>query len=129
MTVQTHHLQQAQSKYIQSVLFLGHQTDFHKGGSRHQPRVEETPKAIPPQDTSPLKFNMRELRRTISKMKAKRATGLDNIPPSFLKVLGPKALSNLLDIFNSSFYFSRLLPGPQERQAAGAAVSTRGSIP
>ena len=59
----------------------------------------------PPNASTP-KFNMRELRRAISKMKAKGAAGPDDIPPSFLKALGPKALSNLLDIFNSSFHLA-----------------------
>ena len=59
-----------------------------------------------PPDASTPKFNMRELRRAISKMKAKGAAGPDDIPPSFLKALGPKALSNLLDIFNSSFHLA-----------------------
>ena len=36
-------------------------------------------------------------------MKGKGAAGPDNIPPSFLKTLGPLALQELLSIFNSSF--------------------------
>ena len=36
-------------------------------------------------------------------MKGKGAAGPDNIPPSFLKSLGPLALQELLSIFNSSF--------------------------
>ena len=36
-------------------------------------------------------------------MKGKGAAGPDNIPPSFLKSLGPLALQKLLSIFNSSF--------------------------
>ena len=35
-------------------------------------------------------------------MKGKGAAGPDNIPPSFLKSLGPLALQELLSIFNSS---------------------------
>ena len=36
-------------------------------------------------------------------MKGKGAAGPGNIPPSFLKSLGPLALQELLSIFNSSF--------------------------
>ena len=39
-------------------------------------------------------------------MKGKGAAGHDNIPPSFLKSLGPLALQELLSIFNSSFSLS-----------------------
>ena len=46
---------------------------------------------------------MSELQSAIKKMKGKGATGPDNIPPSFLKSLGPLALQELLSIFNSSF--------------------------
>ena len=46
---------------------------------------------------------MSELQSAIEKMKGKGAAGPDNIPPSFLKSLGPLALQELLPIFNSSF--------------------------
>ena len=46
---------------------------------------------------------MSELQSAIKKMKGKGAAGPDNIPPSFLKSLGPLALQELLSIFNSSF--------------------------
>ena len=59
----------------------------------------------PPTAEAP-KFNLQELRRAIGKMKAKGAAGPDDIPPSFLKALGPKALTTLLDIFNSSFHLA-----------------------
>ena len=58
-----------------------------------------------PVDHQP-KFTMRELRRAISKMKAKGAAGPDDIPPSFLKALGPIALQTLLNIFNASFHLA-----------------------
>ena len=45
---------------------------------------------------------MSELQSAIKKMKGKGAAGPDNIPPSFLKSLGPLALQELLSIFNSS---------------------------
>ena len=46
---------------------------------------------------------MDELLSAIKKMKGKKAAGPDNIPPSFLKSLGPLALQELLSIFKSSF--------------------------
>ena len=46
---------------------------------------------------------MGELQSVIKRMKGKGAAGRDNIPPSFLKLLGPLALQELLSIFNSSF--------------------------
>ena len=46
---------------------------------------------------------MSGLQSAIKKMKAKGAAGPGNIPPSFLKSLGPLALQELLSIFNSSF--------------------------
>jgi ribonuclease HI len=47
-------------------------------------------------------FTMRELDRALSKMKTKGAPGPDEIPPSFLKALGPLAKQELLEIFNAS---------------------------
>ena len=49
---------------------------------------------------------MGELQSAIKRMKGKGAAGSDNIPPSFLKALGPLALQELLSIFNSSFPFA-----------------------
>ena len=43
---------------------------------------------------------MGELQFAIKRMKGKVAAGPDNIPPSFLKSLGPLALQELLSIFN-----------------------------
>ena len=48
-------------------------------------------------------FSMRELESAINKMKAKGAAGPDDIPPTFLKALGPVAKEHLLEIFNESF--------------------------
>ena len=47
---------------------------------------------------------MGELQSGIKTMKGKGAAGPDNIPPLFLKAIGPLALQELLSIFNSSFY-------------------------
>ena len=56
-----------------------------------------------PDDESCAPLLMSELQSDIKKMKGKGAAGPDNIPPSFLKSLGPLALQELLSIFNSSF--------------------------
>ena len=48
-------------------------------------------------------LTMRELKHALRKMKRKGAPGADDIPPAFLKELGPKALTELLAIFNLSF--------------------------
>ena len=48
-------------------------------------------------------FNMNEMDTAIRKMKSKGAAGPDNVPPSFLKSLGPNAKKELLTIFNMSF--------------------------
>ena len=48
-------------------------------------------------------FTLGELRKALKKMKRKGAEGPDGIPPSFLKELGPKALNELLEIFNSCY--------------------------
>ena len=46
---------------------------------------------------------MDELLSTIKKMENKGVAGLDSIPPSFLKSLGPLVFQEFLSIFNSSF--------------------------
>ena len=48
-------------------------------------------------------FSMSELKAAIRRVKRRGGPGADDIPPSFLKELGPKALTELLDIFNLSF--------------------------
>ena len=55
-------------------------------------------------DDSCSSINMFELLSVIQKMKQKGAAGPDNIPPTFLKSLGPLALQELLSIFNASFH-------------------------
>ena len=47
---------------------------------------------------------MREIKKAIKKMKKKGAAGPDDIPPIFLKNLGPDALQERLDIFNISLH-------------------------
>ncbi len=46
---------------------------------------------------------MEELDEAILQMLAKGAPGPDDIPPMFLKALGPRARQELLDIFILSF--------------------------
>ena len=55
-------------------------------------------------------FTERELDKALAKMKRKGAPGPDDMPPSFLKELGPKAKVALLRICNESF---RLAECPQ----------------
>ena len=47
-----------------------------------------------------------ELTSAIPKMKRKGADGPDDIPPTFLKVLGPITLRELLQIFNASCLYA-----------------------
>ncbi len=47
---------------------------------------------------------------TIHAMRSKGAAGPDDIPPTFLKALGPMAKTELLSIFNESF-FKGIAPG------------------
>ncbi len=60
-------------------------------------------KMATPNDESTTPFTMAELEKAIRKMRAKGAAGEDEIPPSFLKALGPRAKEELLSIFNQSF--------------------------
>ena len=60
----------------------------------------DTPSA---DDESCAPLQMGELLSAIKKMRSKGAAGPDNIPPSYLKSLGPLVLHNLLSIFNSRF--------------------------
>jgi hypothetical protein len=54
-------------------------------------------------DASCSEFSLTELKKAIGQMKAKGAAGPDNIPPSFLKALGGRGLTELLAIFIESF--------------------------
>ena len=55
-----------------------------------------------PSDTTIPLFTLEELKSAITKMRRKGAPGPDNIPPAFLKELGPIALNELLEICNIS---------------------------
>ena len=55
-------------------------------------------------DESTCWLKMKELRSAIKRMKTKGSPGPDDIPPSLPKALGPLALSELLQILNTSFW-------------------------
>ena len=68
--------------------------------NRSAKRMLETKQA---DDNSTRPFSMAELKKAIKTMRAKGAPGADDIPPSFIKALGPIALSALLQLYNASF--------------------------
>lgn len=68
--------------------------------NRHLKKVLESPSVS---DASTSAFTLQELKRAIATMKRKGAAGPDDIPPPFLKAIGPNALAELLCIFNTSF--------------------------
>ena len=49
------------------------------------------------------RFTLQELNTAIKKLRGKGAPGGDDIPPQFLKALGPIARGILLDLFNESY--------------------------
>ena len=59
-------------------------------------------------DDSCRPFSMGELKAAIRRLKRRGAPGADDISPAFLKELGPKALTELLEIFNASFHHSNI---------------------
>ena len=80
--------------------FTREERAFHRDLKKklHAPSVE---------DQSCAKLTIAELRRAIQKVRGKGAAGpIDDIPPYFLKALGPKALEELLGIFNQSFLYA-----------------------
>ena len=56
-----------------------------------------------PAPSSCRNFTMHELEQAIHATRTKGAAGPDEIPPSFLKALGPRGMTELLAIFNQSF--------------------------
>ena len=64
-------------------------------------RTAEAPDADSSASCQP--FTMDELTHAIGQMKTKGAYGPDDIPPTFLKALGPAALTEMLAIFNAAF--------------------------
>ena len=88
--------------------FMSHYADVSKLSFTKEDKVTNRKlkdvKKIPTvNNQSCSKFTMRELKRALAKMKRRGAPGLDDIPPAFLKELGPKALGVLLEIYNESF--------------------------
>ena len=74
-----------------------------KSDSHNDQQLKKCLHAPSVNDESCTPILMGELQSAIKRMKGKGAAGPDNIPPSFLKSLGPLALQELLSIFNSSF--------------------------
>ena len=54
-------------------------------------------------DMSCAVITLRELIKVIFQMKGKGAASPDDIPPIFLKSLGPMALNELFEVYNRSF--------------------------
>ena len=77
-----------------------HFTPKERAINRRLKKILSSPTA---NNLSCIQFTMEELEAAIHKMRRKGAAGSDNIPPSFLKALGPSAKSELLNIFNASF--------------------------
>ena len=75
-------------------------SDEERDENRWLKKVLESPSV---DDKSCDKLTLSELKKAIRKMKKKGAAGPDDIPPTFLKALGPVALAELLDMFNTSF--------------------------
>lgn len=77
--------------------------DFSKEERKQNLLAKKTINTTSVDNQSCSPFTMGELRHGLRRMKRKGAPGADDIPPAFLKELGPKALSELLWIFNASF--------------------------
>ena len=74
-------------------------TDEERAENLYLKKILKSPSV---DDSSCSAFTMSELKSAIRKMKRKGAAGPDDISPSLLKALGPKALEGLLAIFNLS---------------------------
>ena len=59
-------------------------------------------------DESAAPFTMEDLEKALAAMRVKGAPGPDDIPPSFLKALGPAAKAELLEIFNESMQYANV---------------------
>ena len=76
---------------------------FNKDERSLNREVKKILKQTPGDEGAESSFTMSELNKALRKMNKKSAPGSDDIPPSFLVALGPKAKQILLDIFNQSF--------------------------
>ena len=76
---------------------------FSKEERARNRRSRQLTNAQGPDDFSCSPITMRELKRNIKRIRKNGAPGPDDIAPTFLKALGPLALSELLRIFNDSF--------------------------
>ena len=88
--------------------FMGHyanvsKLEFTKEEKQTNRHIKDVKKIPTVENESCSRFKMRELKRAIAKMKRKGSPGPDDIPPAFLKELGPIALGILLEIYNESF--------------------------
>jgi len=72
---------------------------------RAMKKMLQTP-TVDDENGAPL--TMDELDKALAAMKAKGAPGPDDIPPTFLKALGPIAKAELLDIFNESLLYANV---------------------
>ena len=77
---------------------------FTKPERRYHLRLKRLLNTNNKDDSEVPDFTMAELKAAIGKMKRKGAPGPDDIPPSFLKELGPVALTELLTICNQSLH-------------------------
>ena len=89
-------------------IFLQHYADvsrlkFSKKERATNRRLKKLLQGHTAHDKSCVPFNLTEMDIAIGKMRSKGAAGPDNIPPTFLKSLGPHAKKELLAIFNMSF--------------------------
>ena len=88
-------------------IFTRHYADvsritFSKEDRDTNRKLKQTLSSTDREDHSNVPLTLTELKTAIKKMKTKGAAGPDDIPPSFLKNLGPIALEELLAIFNLS---------------------------
>jgi hypothetical protein len=112
-------------------LFIGHYADVSKLKFTEEDKIFnrrcKDVKQVPSvDDQSCRSFSMKELKTALKKIKRSGAPGIDDIPPAFLKELGPLALEVLLGIFNDSF---RLADCPQLWRYAVIVPLLKAAIP
>ena len=77
---------------------------FNKEERKLNLRLRRLLDSTPPESDDCLEFSMNELETAIKRMRRRGAPGPDDIPPAFLKELGPIALQELIDICNLSLH-------------------------